>query len=83
MLKDFVIYPLYAAMSAEEQLKAFAPASNGVRKFVLATNIAETSVTISGITYVIDAGYVKSRFYQASNGIIYLISLFNISNISI
>jgi len=48
---DFEIRPLYAALSQEEQLKAFTPAPVGIRKFVLATNIAETSVTISGIKY--------------------------------
>jgi HrpA-like RNA helicase len=48
---DAVIMPLYAAMPQEEQLKVFRPASPGKRKFVLSTNIAETSLTISGIRY--------------------------------
>jgi HrpA-like RNA helicase len=48
ILKDFDIRPLYAAMPPDEQLSAFASAPIGVRKFVLSTNIAETSVTISG-----------------------------------
>jgi len=51
ILKDFDVRALYAAMPPEDQLKAFAPASRGVRKFILSTNIAETSVTISGIKY--------------------------------
>lgn len=50
-LHDFVLLPLYAAMAPEEQLKAFTLPRPGVRKFVLATNIAETSVTIAGIRY--------------------------------
>ncbi len=48
---DFVIYPLYAAMPPDEQLKVFQPSPKGKRKFVLSTNVAETSVTISGIKY--------------------------------
>ncbi len=50
-IRDYVIYPLYASMPAEEQLKAFLPPQTGIRKFVLSTNIAETSVTISGLKY--------------------------------
>ena len=49
--KDYEISPLYAALPPDEQLRAFRPAAPGVRKFILATNIAETSVTISGIKY--------------------------------
>lgn len=60
-LVDFCIYPLYAALSQEEQLRAFAPSVSGVRKFVVATNIAETSLTIAGIKYVVDTGYNKCR----------------------
>jgi ATP-dependent RNA helicase DHX8/PRP22 len=50
-LRDFLIRPLYAAMPPDEQLRVFEPAPQGVRKFILATNIAETSVTISGVKY--------------------------------
>ncbi len=45
----FQILPLYASMSSDSQMAVFAPAPMGVRKFILATNIAETSVTINGI----------------------------------
>lgn len=48
---NYEIRPLYAAMPPEEQLLVFTPTPPGVRRFVLATNIAETSVTISGIKY--------------------------------
>ena len=51
MRRDYEIRPLYAALPPDEQLDAFRPAPAGVRKFILATNIAETSVTISGIKY--------------------------------
>jgi HrpA-like RNA helicase len=49
--KNFQIFPLYAAMSAEDQMSAFQSTPTHIRKFVLSTNIAETSVTISGIKY--------------------------------
>jgi len=48
---DFLILPLYASLSADEQKRAFDPCPKHIRKFILATNIAETSVTISGIKY--------------------------------
>jgi ATP-dependent RNA helicase DHX8/PRP22 len=51
LLQDFEVLPLYAAMPPDEQLKVFAPAKPGVRRFILSTNIAETSVTISGMKY--------------------------------
>ena len=69
ILKDFDIRALYAAMPPEDQLRAFAPSERGVRKFILSTNIAETSVTISGIKYVIDCGFVKTRMIQPNTGI--------------
>jgi HrpA-like RNA helicase len=62
------IYPLYAALSSEEQLSAFQPSVPGIRKIILATNIAETSVTISGIKYVIDPGKVKTRCMHPFTG---------------
>lgn len=64
---SFDIIPLYASLGPEEQLKAFKPPVAGIRKFVLATNIAETSVTISGIKYVIDTGKVKSRILTSGS----------------
>ncbi|KAM5559846.1 hypothetical protein ABKV19_021165 [Rosa sericea] len=50
-------------------MRAFAPACPGFRKVVLATNIAETSVTIPGIKYVIDTGVVKAHFYNPNKGL--------------
>ena len=69
VIKNYDVIPLYAAMSPDEQLKAFIPPIDGVRKYVLATNIAETSVTISGIKYVIDVGFVKTRMIQPTTGL--------------
>lgn len=56
------ICPLFAALPPEQQLKAFRPPRgprDTTRKVILATNIAETSVTINGIRHVVDAGWVK------------------------
>lgn len=52
---------LYAAQPGTQQMAVFNPAPTGTRKVVISTNIAETSVTISGIKYVIDSGMVKAR----------------------
>ncbi|KAI9142335.1 P-loop containing nucleoside triphosphate hydrolase protein, partial [Paraphysoderma sedebokerense] len=56
--------PLYAGMSSEQQMKIFEPTPRGTRKVVVATNIAEASITIEGIVYVIDCGFVKIRTYN-------------------
>eukprot|EP00948_MAST-09A_sp_MAST-9A-sp1_P003182 g3182.t1 len=68
-IPDLFPCPLYAALSPDKQLLAFRPAPNGARKVVVATNIAETSVTIDGIKYVIDSGLVKSRRFNPSAGV--------------
>ncbi|GAB5367991.1 hypothetical protein AAMO2058_001279300 [Amorphochlora amoebiformis] len=64
-----IITPLYAALPAHQQLSAFQRAPKGSRKVVLATNIAETSVTINGIVYVVDSGVVKVRQNHAKTGV--------------
>jgi len=56
--------PLYGRLSGEEQERVFLPTPEGKTKVVLATNIAETSVTIDGITTVIDSGLAKMNFYN-------------------
>jgi len=48
----------------EQQLAAFQPAPKSTRKVVVATNIAEASVTIDGIVYVIDSGFVKVSIHN-------------------
>uniref|UniRef100_A0A914YZZ2 RNA helicase n=1 Tax=Panagrolaimus superbus TaxID=310955 RepID=A0A914YZZ2_9BILA len=63
------IVPLYGGLSQKEQLRAFDSTPFGTRKVVVATNIAETSVTIPGISYVIDCGFVKMRIADPNNGI--------------
>jgi ATP-dependent RNA helicase DHX37/DHR1 len=53
------IVPLYSILSSENQLKAFRPPPEGFRLVVVATNVAETSLTIPGIRYVVDCGRAK------------------------
>ncbi|KAI3765616.1 hypothetical protein L2E82_15655 [Cichorium intybus] len=67
--QKLLILPLFSSLPSEKQLKVFTPAPNGFRKVILATNIAETSVTIPGIKYVIDPGLVKVRSYSPDSGI--------------
>lgn len=60
-LLELRVCTLYASLSHEAQLAAFEPPPAGTRKVILATNIAETSVTINGVRHVVDAGKVKVR----------------------
>lgn len=60
------ISTLYAALPSNLQLAAFEKSQEGERKVVLATNIAETSVTIDRIKFVVDPGLVKTRKYNAN-----------------
>jgi ATP-dependent RNA helicase HrpA len=59
------ILPLYARLSADEQNKIFKPHNR--RRIVLATNVAETSLTVPGIRYVVDPGYARISRYNARN----------------
>ncbi|KAJ9669456.1 hypothetical protein H2201_000323 [Coniosporium apollinis] len=61
--------PLYAGLSTDQQMYVFEPAPEDTRKVIVATNIAEASVTIDDIVYVIDCGYVKLRAYNPKTGI--------------
>ena len=74
-----LICTLYAALPPEAQMFAFAPKPKGCsRKIILSTNIAETSVTLNGIVYVIDCGKFKSREYSPATGM----ETLSVSNIS-
>ena len=66
-LSQFQVVPLYANLPNHLQLKAFE--KSDVRKVILATNIAETSVTINNIRYIIDWGLCKIKSFQSSTGI--------------
>ncbi|MEQ1770338.1 MAG: ATP-dependent helicase HrpB, partial [Devosia sp.] len=63
------IAPLYGQLSAEEQDRAIAPAPEGRRKVVLATSIAETSLTIEGIRIVVDSGFRRVPAYDPGTGL--------------
>merc|ERR1711939_37039 len=65
---ELIVCPIYANLPSELQSKIFEPTPNGARKVVLATNIAETSLTIDGIVYVIDPGFVKENQYNPRTG---------------
>jgi ATP-dependent RNA helicase DDX35 len=61
--------PLYAGLSTEQQMYVFESAPENTRKVIFSTNIAEASVTIDGIVYVIDCGFVKLRAFNPLTGI--------------
>ncbi|MBY5322233.1 MULTISPECIES: ATP-dependent helicase HrpB [Rhizobium] len=66
---ETLIAPLYGNLSQKEQDAAIRPASQGMRKIVLATSIAETSITIDGVRIVIDSGLQRLPVFEASTGI--------------
>lgn len=61
---QLLVLPLYSQLPADQQAKIFEPTPRGARKVVLATNIAETSLTIDNIVYVIDCGFSKQTAYN-------------------
>ncbi|KAK0667789.1 P-loop containing nucleoside triphosphate hydrolase protein [Cercophora samala] len=65
---ELIILPVYSALPSEMQSRIFDPAPPGSRKVVIATNIAETSITIDHIYYVIDPGFVKQNAYDPKLG---------------
>jgi len=67
-IKELIICPIYANLPSEMQAKIFEPTPEGARKVVLATNIAETSITIDGVVFVIDPGFVKQNSYNPRTG---------------
>ncbi|WP_027682289.1 ATP-dependent helicase HrpB [Rhizobium leguminosarum] len=66
---ETLIAPLYGNLSQKEQDAAIRPASQGTRKIVLATSIAETSITFDGVRIVIDSGLQRLPVFEASTGI--------------
>jgi pre-mRNA-splicing factor ATP-dependent RNA helicase DHX15/PRP43 len=61
---ELVCLPLYSTLPINEQQKVFDETKKGTRKCIISTNIAETSVTIDGIIYVIDPGFSKQKVYN-------------------
>ncbi len=68
-LKGTRIHPLYGQLTGGEQIAAIMPDRNGKRKVVLATNIAETSLTIEGIKIVIDSGFARRARFDPNSGL--------------
>lgn len=61
------VLPMYGTLPNADQLKVFFSAPKGTRKAIIATNIAETSVTIPGVSYVIDCGFVKMKWFDSNS----------------
>jgi ATP-dependent RNA helicase HrpB len=62
------VFPLFGELSGDEQEAALMPSPRGVRKVVLATNIAETSLTIQGVRIIVDSGLVRRSIFDPSTG---------------
>lgn len=71
--EDILLCPMYGALSIKEQQQAIQPAPEGKRKVVLATNIAETSLTIEGIRLVVDSGFERVGLFNPRTGLTKLV----------
>ena len=67
-IKELIICPIYANLPSGQQAKIFEKTPKDARKVVIATNIAETSLTINGICFVIDTGFNKQKSFNARSG---------------
>ncbi|KVH97857.1 DNA/RNA helicase, DEAD/DEAH box type, N-terminal [Cynara cardunculus var. scolymus] len=67
-VSNLLILPIYSQLPADLQAKIFEKPEDGARKCIVATNIAETSLTVDGIFYVIDTGYGKMKVYNPRMG---------------
>ena len=67
-IRELIVLPIYSNLPSDIQIKIFEPTPPNARKVILATNIAETSLTIDGIVYVIDPGFCKQKTYNARTG---------------
>lgn len=67
-IRELSICPIYSTLPSDMQAKIFEPTQEGARKVVIGTNIAETSLTIDGICYVIDTGFCKQKSYNPKTG---------------
>ena len=67
--QECLVLCLYASLPPNEQNKVFLHLKGNRRKVILSTNIAETSVTIPGVKYVIDCGLVKQRVFKNTTGV--------------
>jgi pre-mRNA-splicing factor ATP-dependent RNA helicase DHX15/PRP43 len=62
--ENLIVLPLYSSLPMKQQREVFPSAPEGCRKVIVATNIAETSLTIDGVVYVVDPGLVKQKLYN-------------------
>ncbi|XP_072248973.1 probable ATP-dependent RNA helicase DHX40 [Leuresthes tenuis] len=67
-VEGILILPLYGSMPTDQQRQIFQPPPPGIRKCVVATNIAATSLTINGIKYIVDSGFVKQLNHNSRVG---------------
>ncbi|KAF8979359.1 hypothetical protein BGZ46_005524 [Entomortierella lignicola] len=67
-IQELIVCPIYSSLPSDMQGKIFEPTPEGARKVVLATNIAETSITIDGVKFVIDPGFSKMLSYNPKTG---------------
>eukprot|EP00931_Biecheleriopsis_adriatica_P088262 TRINITY_DN62628_c0_g1_i1.p1 TRINITY_DN62628_c0_g1~~TRINITY_DN62628_c0_g1_i1.p1 ORF type:complete len:795 (-),score=180.18 TRINITY_DN62628_c0_g1_i1:59-2443(-) len=67
-VSDCLIVPLYGMMQSDDQRNVFEEVPDGCRKLVYTTNIAETSLTVSGVGYVVDCGYCKQKNFNPKTG---------------
>jgi ATP-dependent helicase HrpB len=72
---EWILAPLFGNLSKEEQDQAIVPAPAGRRKIVLATNIAETSLTIEGIRVVVDGGFMRTPCFDVRSGMARLVTV--------
>ena len=63
-VKGMILFPIYSSLETIEQKAIFDPPPSGLRKIIFSTNISQTSVTIPGIRYVVDCGFVKQKMYD-------------------
>jgi pre-mRNA-splicing factor ATP-dependent RNA helicase DHX38/PRP16 len=66
--KPLLVLPMYSQLPADLQAKIFEAAPDGIRKVIVSTNVAETSLTVDGIKYVIDAGFCKLKVFNPKIG---------------
>lgn len=63
------LLPLYSGLSLEDQMDIFKPIEGYCRKVIVSTNIAESSITIDGVVFVIDSLFVKTNYYDYRRGL--------------
>ena len=68
-VRGLAILPLYGSLPTDQQQRVFLPMEKGVRRVIVSTNIAATSVTVNGVVYVVDSGYVKQLSYNPRTGL--------------